>query len=622
MDITSKLRHDAGFRRILMRKLQKLSHLEKVSTGHMAAEEEKAKLLIDVLRMCNFNAGLLAPYYYPRFSEEGLPLSMMDRPFSMAFFDLQMGGMLVTRAGRQVGKSTTLIARQRIYADILSNFHSMYVTPHTNYLDQYANRFRSMEKLFRFPVTDVKNYKQNKFYKEYPKNNTVKLFRVYESADPLRGHSGSEMIIDEAQNFDPSFEAVIDQCLKVYRLRARYFAGTSLTTDTFLETKYQNGSRATWHIPTTDNTGKRVWVNCGDEETVVKCIKPEGLICPYTGKPLRVETGEFVHEDAHAYNSGLASYHVPQIIVPELSTSSLSTWLEIWELFNKDIVKFMQEVMGIPKEEGYREITLEDLKRMCCLPDTLQGLEAKARKGYYRFIISGLDWGGSDYNPVEKTKVSTTVHAILGVTPDKNIDILHMFRYGGMKYYEIAKTIADNHKRFRGTIMVSDDGAGDLYNNYLQESGYIRPDKHLVLRYTAPHTKLFGRVQSDGEKFLNHYAVNRTEAISSLFAAIKREPSPRIRCYSWQQAQHMLEDFLHIYRNLIETESGAQKFRYRRHGSKKDDTLHAINFAYVAARVLLNEPLIDDRRLNDTLRHLLMGAGPGRGQNPYAGVSG
>jgi hypothetical protein len=100
--------------------------------------------------------------------------------------------------------------------------------------------------------------------------------------------------------------------------------------------------------------------------------------------------------------------------------------------------------------------------------------------------------------------------------------------------------------------------------------------------------------------------LNRTEAISSLYAAIKEDP-PRIRCYNWKEAQPMLTDFLHLFR--VPTESpgtGEGKFLYRRHGSKTDDTLHAINFAYALGRIMIGEPIIEDRALKDRLQTMLL----------------
>lgn len=776
-DFSHKLKYDTVFRQKLEAKIARVAHLERVGRNNTEAQQEMAKLCLQILRMSDFNAGLLTPLYYPKFSESGMPLSLMDRPFALPFFDIQVGGSITNRAGRQVGKcaagktkcqvlmdgspdpqtttaqelfelckasgisekgtlgkdvaeeitllsgkvkintptgwkdvwkafitvplpiwrmategdlflegapehivilddgeecmlqdllpgdvvrtvagnqtvtdcfevfrpdeqmydfevqgpehvyytegilshnSTTLVARQRIYMDMLRNFKSMYITTHTSYLKSYGNRFKAMEKMFAYPIKDP-TLRQNLYFKEYPFNNQVEMIRVFETADEARSRTCSELIIDEAQHFDPDFESVTDQCLKSSKIPARYYAGTSLTMDTFLEGKYQEGSKATWFIPSPNG---KDWIDCGDEDMIMKCIKPEGLVCPWTGKLLQVTDGEYVHADMHAYDCGLVSYHTPQIIVPEYANNVIK-WTEIFRDFkNYSRMRFLQEVMGIPQEEGSREISIQDLQDMCQSEEGPGALEAKAQRGYYKFVVSGCDWGGSDYNPVEKTKLSFTAHVVIGVTPDSNIDILHMKKYAGMDYHRIAKYISEDHKRFRGNVLASDAGAGVQYNTYLRESGYILQEKHLILRYMGPQTKLFTR-SKDGSGMPNEYQINKSEAVTAVFEAIKRKPLPRIRCYDWRLAQKELMDFLNVYRNLVETETGGQKFRWRRHGSKSDDTLHALAFAYITARVLMNEPLIEDRQMRDSLFHLLMGGSlRAPAASIYSGISG
>ena len=67
--------------------------------------------------------------------------------------------------------------------------------------------------------------------------------------------------------------------------------------------------------------------------------------------------------------------------------------------------------------------------------------------------------------------------------------------------------------------------------------------------------------------------------------------------------------------------TGDASFRYIRAGDKPDDTLHALNFAYVLGRIALGEPLIGDHGTAYALRRDLQG---GKGMNlptpePFAG---
>jgi len=517
--------------------------------------------------------------------------------------------------------STLLAVRQRLYAELLRKYSSLYVAPHPTHLKTYANKFRELENAFRFPVTDH-NFRQNLYYKEYPNGSRIELIRLLLSPDDARGKTVDEILIDEAAMFDTEFWPELRLTQKSSKMKSSYFAGTALTSDTFLAARFDESSQGQWLVPSQDSTGKKIWINCSEPDEIFPCIQQEGLICSHSGKLLRLEDGEYVHKNQQAYDYGQVGYHAPQLIIPDY-VNDLLQWNEIYTDFkNFPKAKFLREVMGIPSEDGYREITIKDLENICVLPDTKQGLMAKAQKNYYQWVISGCDWGGSDYNPAERTKVSYTAQAIIGITPDRDIDILHMETWDGMHYSQIAKEISANHQRFRGNMLASDDGGGDLYNNFLQASGYILPEKHLVLKYTAPNTKLFARLETGGSKFLNRYGLNRTESISALFEALKRAPHPRIRCYNWGDARKHLMDFLNMYRIMSEMETGTKKFLYRRHGSKADDMLHAINLAFVTAKVCMNEPLIDDRNVRDALRRNLLGTGGGSVANPWTGVSG
>lgn len=107
------------------------------------------------------------------------------------------------------------------------------------------------------------------------------------------------------------------------------YAGTSLTIDTALEAKYQQGSQATWHVKSGDGSK---WINCGDPDEVLQLIKPEGPTCPITNKPLDMLSGHFIHAYPARAAAGFTSFHIPQIIIPEYIQSSLK-WLEIYKAY-------------------------------------------------------------------------------------------------------------------------------------------------------------------------------------------------------------------------------------------------------------------------------------------------
>jgi len=515
--------------------------------------------------------------------------------------------------------STSLGARQLIYSHIMAKRRSMYVVPHQSFLDTYANRVREMERAFRFYQVH-KDYRQNLKYKEYPNESVIQMVKCLTDTQQARGSTVDEVLYDEAQLLDPDFLPDIEQCQKASRMPTTIYAGTSTTTDSLLETKFLESSQAAWLIRAPgyhSNSVGQGWLNCSDKDDILKAIQPQGLTNPASGKVIDVTDGRFVHQIQSNFEQGYLGFHIPQIIIPDYANIP-QKWMEIWNAFQSyDIKKFLQEILGIPTEEGMREITTQDLKNMCVLPETPETLKqiAGSQNNRYKYTVSGCDWGGSDYNPATKTKVSYTVHAILGICWDGSIEILHIRQYSGMDYRSISNQICDDHKAYNCVGIASDFGVGAAYNMLLRENPIIRPERHFIFGYVGPQSALI-KAPSSGPGWFNQYSLNRTESITSLYQAIKNR---RIRCYAWELAQERLSELLNLYRVPTETVGGNSGFRYQRHGSKADDTLHAINFAFCLARIILNEPILEDPALTQVFRETFNPGQQTQFFNPHGG---
>lgn len=604
-DLYKKIRTSSKFMKFFSAITSKVVSLEK--QGKSPGSEEIREEILKLLRGCDYNPAPLLPYMFPTYID-GEGLSMMNRPFGYAVTDVTPGNTITTRAGRQAAKSTSIGAKMLTIAHLLP-VRQMYIAPHHDHVKTFARRLRELEAACRFQVSATK-YKQNDNYKSYPKGGILELYHVYTDAVGIRGKTTDWITIDEAQSFDGDLMPEVHQVGKASKHPILNIMGTSLTVDTFLEAYYQDGSRGTWHIPLpyVNKQGERQYLDCGNRDEVISAIRERGLCCPHTGRRIDPRRGLFVHEFPTRMERGQVSLHVPQIIIPEYVLSPIK-WFEIWESFLKyDRSKFLQEVIGIPTEMGSREITEQELMQICTLgskDDTLK----RARGGRaYRYIISGCDWGGSDYNRALKTKESYTVHAIIGVTHDRKIDILHLQKYSGMAYRDIIGDILNDHRRHRATTLGSDFGVGAAYNDMLREPGGVNPNRHMVFSYVGPKTAPVA--VPAGEHMYNQFSLNRNESITELYKAIKTE---RIRCYNWEQAKHILSDCLNVTRVVHESEkTGEANFRYLRAGNKPDDCLHALNFAYVVARLILGEPLIGDHSTAYAVRSMLQsGSAPG-----------
>ena len=491
--------------------------------------------------------------------------------------------------------STTFCARQMSLAHVIPGYRSIYVVPHHDHLNTYCNRYAQMEALWRAPLGT-----QLKQYKVYGKS-VVEMIYCGEHSLAARGKTTDEVLIDEVQSMDPTLLEDILYTQTTSKIPTTIFAGTAMSTDTLLEAKWQDSSMGTWQVRAMD--GKN-WVDMYDSDTLFKvCSDPRGPVCPYTGKLLDISNGSYVHQNEKALIEGRIGLHVPQCIIPALCDDPVQ-WMKIYNKVKRtDSNKVLQECFGKAVETGAREITQKDLMRICTIEEDIDTLKERCRKGYYRFIVSGCDWGGSDYNAQTKVKTSYTVHCIIGLAPDDTVHILHYRRYSGMDYFTIAQQILNDHHEFRGQFLASDFGVGQLYNMLIRKA--IPFDKHFIMTYVGPQAADLSETKNSA--LPNQLSLNKTEAISAVFQAVRSFTPPKLRCRKWEIMKEYLEDWLNMYRAPSESDQGSTKFRYIRAATKPDDALHAFTFAYVIMRVYMGEPLIQDPQLEQRVKQLMNG---------------
>lgn len=488
--------------------------------------------------------------------------------------------------------STTFCARQMSYAHIIPGYKSLYVVPHFDHLKTYAARFQDMESLWRVHLGAQRVYK-----KQYGLS-SIEMLHCGESAKAVRGKTVDEVLIDEAQNMDPDIIGEILFTQTTSKMPSTIFAGTALSVDTLLESKWQDSSFGVWHVRAGDG---KTWLNMYDSDTLFKvCSNPQGPTCPITGKLLDMTDGCFVHGDRLALAQGRVGLHVPQCIIPDMYKDPVQ-WMKIYNhVMRDDPKKTMQECFGIAVAAGTREITERDLMRLCDLKESEEELVERCAKGYYRLIVSGCDWGGSDYNPIAKTKTSYTVHCIIGVRPDDAVDILHYKRYAGMDYENIAGSILHDHKKFHAHLMASDFGVGMAYNMLMRKA--IPYDKHFIMTYVGPQAAPLSEPKNS--HLPNQLSLNKTEAVTAVFSAVKTLTPQRIHARSWEYTKDYLSDWLNMYRAPSDTDTGT-KFRYIRVSNKADDALHAFAFAYVLLRFFIGDPIVKDPTLEKRLRDIM-----------------
>jgi hypothetical protein len=209
--------------------------------------------------------------------------------------------------------------------------------------------------------------------------------------------------------------------------------------------------------------------------------------------------------------------------------------------------------------------------------------------------------------------VSTTCHAILGVSPDDKIHILHGRRHGGATYHEILNEIVRDHVRYNAGAMASDFGGGQVYHMLLRTHPSIDPSRHIIFDYDDPESPLCASPSKS--ELVNMLMLNKTDSLTHTFMAIVAA-DPYLLAPSWDEFGPLLEDFMNNHRVLSEKSNKGRRFVYHRHGSKPDDFLHAVNFGMALLRLHYNQAAVNDPAARTLIRDAV--GGQGKSMNSWA----
>jgi hypothetical protein len=480
---------------------------------------------------------------------------------------------------------------------LIKDYKALYLAPMKDHVKTFADRLMEIQRASVFPPDVIlgRGLRNNLYYKESPSGGSLRLMHILTDPTKVRGQSARTVLIDEAQDFDAEFLPEIEQVQKSFKdLRYTLFAGTSKTVDTCLESQYNLGSGGVWHIPC---GCKDKWHSLHDVEAIPNMMSVDGIRCPHNGNLLNPMIGEFVHERPSLLNLRRASFHLPQVIVPEYAAGK--AFQDIWTDYKRyPYKKFLQEIMGIATEEGVSELTMDDVKK-CCEERTLDQVQADylSGKDRYLWVFSGCDWGGSDWQPASRTKLSYTVHSMYGVKPDGRVHLLYAKMYAEMNYQEIAGDIVENHLKYKAFGIGADNGGGQYYNAYLRDCGRIPSDRFLVFQYAETRNVLSRIDRTD----MHVFSLHRTDSISALINDIK---NVKIIFPRWDSVQHFLMHFLNMRRNINETNMGRSTMRYIKHGSKADDFMQSTNYALMLKRIVLRESVIPNQQILDEINSI------------------
>lgn len=504
---------------------------------------------------------------YEKFSFNGR--RHMRRPY-----DTPAKRMLLFCA-RQVEKSTLLGNRAITYSCLLSGFRTLYVSPSATQTKTFSSdRIKDpLETSDVLRAFTQRSLQQNVFEKQFINRSKITLRYAFLNADRTRGIPATSLLLDELQDILSDNIPIIEQCTShaPEQLKRFVYAGTPKSLDNVIE--YYRANKSTqgeWVVPCDAHGGEsgRYWNILGE-----KNIGKKGLICEKCGNKL-----DAAHPDAQwarmveydERNTPFESYRIPQLMVP------WKAWNEVlldYDRYSRD--KFYNEVLGISFDSGLRPLTLQQVKDVCN-PDVSMSprqLKIMRERSFQTSVFAGIDWGTGEH--------SYTVLSLGAYAPGSmkfRIFYIHRFVGEDTDPEVQLKKIVEMLRYFNVAICGADYGGGHYPNDRLTRTfGHERVQKY---QYAAKAKKKI---------FLNpnlrRYIVNRTDAMSDIFNAIKRR---QIEFPRWEEFKEpYATDFLNI---CSEYNNSLRMVQYGHSPDKPDDSFHSSLYCFLASMIKFPRP--------------------------------
>lgn len=507
------------------------------------------------------------------FKFRGKPLSLQDHPQFRVMYPKVYPPETVYICGRQIGKTLNLCHSELLDAQTIENFHILYVAPQElqaqRYNVEYLSPATKSSELPKLISSNELDLLQNVTFKTFANGGVVQLAYAKTSSDRVRGVFADRIDFDEVQDQLFDHIPIISESLTASDYGIRVYTGTAKNVDNTIETLWRKSSQCEWVMKCSGCNHYNIPNLDGD---VLKMIRASGIHCAKCGKKLNVREGKFVpgYKDRMSLFAG---YHVPQIIVP-FQVENTARWARLVHKFiNNPLTSFLTEALGISASTGARLITIDHIRAASTLPGVTQ-LRGQLDKYIHR--VSGIDWGGTEVS-------SFTVHTVVGITADGQIDTLYARRYSGFDPEETIQDIARAHNFYRAELAAADYGNGYDRNVLLSKAGV----KVIQMFYTSQH-KLMSYSPIKPLNF-PRWILDRTTAMELVFLAIR---FGRIRFPPQQEFEIYTNDILSPYEDTTE-KGGFVTRKFLRAPGIPDDFFHALVFASVLAMRRVSDNIAD-----------------------------
>lgn len=475
----------------------------------------------------------------------------------------------IWHTGRQVEKSTTQSGKSICLGAFYPAYKTLYVAPRFEQVSVFSNqRFKPMAEDSPVMMDNFLRPSQHLWQvgaKEFLNRSFFNFRSCYMTADSSRGISAHHLMIDELQDILSDNIPVLEECQSHYGwetgLRFRSYAGTPKTNNNPLSRRYQQSAQFEW-LTECKHCGH--W-NFPDEGI----IGLSHYICHKCGKEIHPQMHgkwEPMRRDRLDYCWG---FRLPQMVVP------FKTHKDIREKYddpNISQLKFYNEVLGMPYDEGELVLTEQDMMRACTESTPMQ--EPPVIKEMYAHrgvpIFAGVDHGtGEGDNP------SFTVLSIGNFTGNGKFQVRYIFKFKGKEASLSAQPgrITEICAKAGVLWLGSDWGFGAHQNARLVDDyGWSWVDGERVV-LPMMYVKQRQKATFDGKAF--KYKIDRNQSMMDCVDAIRRGKIEF--AFRYEDLKPFVDDFTTIYIEYNETH-GTTKYDH----VVPDDTFHSVNYAWMA----------------------------------------
>lgn len=480
---------------------------------------------------------------------KGRPIDFAGRDYLRAIYN-SPAQRLVLRASRQVEK-TTFLANAIAHA-VVDNpgITILFVAPR----DQQAHMFtktRLMPVLQDSPVLRralLRGQQRKPGIRDllFANGSMVHTRSAFHSADAVRGLSADLLVIDELQDIAAGDLPVLQETLSHSPLRWEIFAGTPKLVGNHLESVFQQSTACEWTVPC-ENCSQGIILD-------QRALGTAGLICHRCQLAIDPRKGAWVARHPHAtWGRG---YWINHPMAPWLQYSDI-----LEKLHTYDLPKFKNECLGLPTTVGELVVTREELEACCSSRPMARSRQDVPAQAASRLVL-GLDWGGG--------AAARTAITIGYLRTDNVFEILHFAAFAANEDPNyLLEQVAQRCRQFDVNFIGGDGCGSGFHLNRLLAQVIGLPMYAIIYGMTNQEPAQNG--------VLWDWNVHRTASIGNLFARIK---SRKISFPRLEDCREFLDEF---ECERAEYDEHHRSIRYVCADSKRDDILHATNYAHLMA---------------------------------------